>query len=322
MVRLAILVLVLFPVVLGCRGSNRSYPSKPVTIICPWSAGGGTDRLARFWAEALQRELGSSFNVTNKTGGAGGVGHRAGADAAPDGYTLTMITFELSTMHHMGIAEVTHEDFACVMQVNADPAAIVVRRDSPWQTLRALLDDVAKRPGEIKMSGTSRGGAWDLARAGLLIADGQPVDNLSWIPTQGAAPSIADLLAGKIEAVCCSVPEAASSLDQLRVLAVMSDERLPEYPDIPTVHESGIEWSAAAWRGLAVPRQTPAKIQETLETACAKISKSPEYAQFMKDNGFSIAIRSSEQFVEFLRDQDERWKDVIDKAGFAASTTP
>src|SRR5690606_31404517 len=157
-----------------CSSSNRAYPNKPVTIICPWSAGGGTDRLARFWADALQRELGSPFIVANKTGGAGAVGHRNGAEARPDGYTLTMITFELSTMHHMGIAEVTHEDFACLLQVNADPAAIVVRRDAPWKTLREFLDAVKERPGELKMSGTARGGAWDLARAGLLIADQQP----------------------------------------------------------------------------------------------------------------------------------------------------
>lgn len=306
----------------GCSSSNRAYPNKPVTIICPWSAGGGTDRLARFWADALQRELGSPFIVANKTGGAGAVGHRNGAEARPDGYTLTMITFELSTMHHMGIAEVTHEDFACLLQVNADPAAIVVRRDAPWKTLREFLDAVKERPGELKMSGTARGGAWDLARAGLLIADQQPVDNILWIPTQGSAPSIVELLGGHIDAVCCSVPEAAGSLDQLRILAVMADKRLEEYPDIPTAREAGIDWTAVGWRGLAAPRETPEPIRKQLEQVCAKIAQSPEYAEFMKSNGFSIELRTGDDFVEFLRDQDERWKEVIEQAGFAASTTP
>lgn len=308
---------------IGCgAGARGPYPSKPVTIICPWQAGGGTDRVSRFWADALHRELGSPFVVANKTGGAGAVGHRSGAEARPDGYTLTMITFELSTMHHMGIAEVTHADYACILQVNADPAAIVVRRDAPWNTLRELLDHVREHPGEVKMSGTARGGAWDLARAGLLLADGQAVDNILWIPTQGSAPSIVELLGGHIEAVCCSVPEAAASLDQLKVLAVMADQRLPEYPEIPTAAEMGLDWTAVGWRGLAAPLGTPPKVLKRLTSACAKIAASDEYKEFMQKNGFAIEIRESEEFVEFLDQQDQQWKDVIEKAGFAASNAP
>lgn len=311
--------LLLLSATVGClRPDSRPYPSKPLTIICPWAAGGGTDRIARFWAESLQRELGKPVVVANKTGGAGAVGHRSGAQAKPDGYTLTMITFELSTMHHMGIAELTHEDFTCLLQVNADPAAIVVRKDAPWNSLREFLDDAQARPGELKMSGTARGGAWDLARAGLLLADGQPVENILWIPTQGSAPSLVELLGGHIEAVCCSVPEAIASLDELKILAVMSDERLSEYPEVPTAREAGVEWSAVGWRGLAVPLETPTEAVERLQEACAAIARSEEYRAFMEKNSFALTIREKEEFVEFLTEQDRQWQQVIHEAGFAA----
>jgi tripartite-type tricarboxylate transporter receptor subunit TctC len=246
------------------------------------------------------------------------VGHRSGAQAKPDGYTLTMITFELSTMHHMGIAELSYEDFTCLLQVNADPAAIVVRKDAPWNSLREFLDDARARPGELKMSGTARGGAWDLARAGLLLADGQPVENVLWIPTQGSAPSLVELLGGHIESVCCSVPEAMASLDELKILAVMSDDRLSEYPEIPTAQEAGIDWSAVGWRGLALPLNTPAEAVDRLRETCAKIAASDEYREFMEKSSFAIAIREKEEFVEFLGEQDRQWQQVIQEAGFAA----
>jgi tripartite-type tricarboxylate transporter receptor subunit TctC len=221
-------------------------------------------------------------------------------------------------MHHMGIADLSYQDFEGLLQVNADPAAIVVQKSAPWNTLREFLDEARARPGELKMSGTARGGAWDLARAGLLLADDQPVENLLWIPTQGSAPSLVELLGGHIDAVCCSVPEAIASLDELKILAVMSDDRLSEHADIPTTRESGIDWTAVGWRGLAVPLETPPEVLERLREACSKIAGSDEYVEFMAKNSFSIEIREGADFVDFLREQDQQWMQVIQAAGFAA----
>ena len=128
----------------GCAPQSASdsanlYPTKTVTLICPWSPGGGTDRLTRFMADQLQKELGQPFVVVNRTGGSGAVGHSAGALAPADGHTLTMATFELSTMHWMGISELTWENYAPILQMNADAAAIMVRSNSPWQTLDEFL---------------------------------------------------------------------------------------------------------------------------------------------------------------------------------------
>ncbi len=167
------------------------YPTKTVTIVCPWSAGGGgTDRLARFWADQLQAKLEKPFIVVNRTGGSGAIGHTAVSRAKPDGYTIGMITVELNTMHRMGICEITYQDFDGLLQINADAAAILVREDAAWQTSQELLEHIKQQPGKLKMSGTATGGIWDLARAGWLQTAGLPIDSVIWVPSQGSAPHL------------------------------------------------------------------------------------------------------------------------------------
>ena len=307
----------------GGAGDASGYPGgRQSTVICPWSAGGGTDRVARFWAAALEEAFGTPFVVVNKTGGSGAVGHRAGADARPDGHTLTVITFELCTMHRLGLPSPTFEEYECLLQFNADPAALIVKADAPWQTLPEFLDAIrAAEDGKLKLSGTAPAAAWDLARAGLWRAAGIEPNATIWVPNEGSAPSLVALLGGHIDAVCCSVPEAAAQLEagELRVLAVMSEERLPAYPDIPTVKEAGYDWTAVGWRGLALPLGTPPAVLELLREKCEEIATSPEYAEFMDKNRFGVEIRTGDDFREFLQQQDDQWKEVIEAAGYAGS---
>lgn len=311
--RMLFWIALLLPWFAGCGGPAQ------MTIICPWASGGGTDRVSRFWADALKKELGRPVVVVNRTGGSGSVGHTAGARAKPNGDTLTMITFELSTMHRMGISPLTHEDFKPLLQVNADPAAILVKSNAPWMTLRELLDHIKENPDTVKMSGTASGGAWDLARAGLLQADGIPVESVIWMPNNGAAPSLVDLIGGHVDAVCCSIPEASQAIEsgELRVLAVLADERMADYPEVPTAKELGIPWSVVGWRGLALPKDTPDEIAQPLEAACQKIGDSEAYRSFMEKNGFGVRIAGSEEFRKFLVEQDATWKSVVEAAGYA-----
>ncbi|MDP6554122.1 MAG: tripartite tricarboxylate transporter substrate binding protein [Pirellulaceae bacterium] len=302
----------------GC-GQPAAYPNRSITLICPWAVGGGTDRVSRFWADALQKELGKPVTVVNRTGGSGAVGHSAGANARPDGYTLTTITFELCTMHRMGISPLTFDDYACLLQINADPAAIIVRNDAPWKTMSEFLEAIRADPGKLKMSGTAIGGAWDLARAGLMQAAHIPSESVIWVPTEGAAPSLHELLGGHIDAVCCSIPEAAQNLEgqTLRALVVMSEERLASFPDVPTAKESGVDWIAVGWRGLALPKATPPEIVQLLEEKCLTIANSEAYREFMQKQRFGVEIRSSNEFTDFLQAQDEQWHSVVEAAGYA-----
>ncbi|MBT3479948.1 MAG: tripartite tricarboxylate transporter substrate binding protein [Opitutales bacterium] len=300
-------------------GTAADFPSKSGSIICPWAPGGGTDRMARFMADQLQKELGKPFVVVNQTGGSGAVGHSAGALAKPDGHTLTMATFELSTMHWMGISDLTWKDYAPVAELNADAAAIMVRSDSPWNSLKDLIGYIEANPGKLTMSGTATGGAWDLARAGFQLEAGIPVDAVRWIPSKGSAPSIVELLGGHIDAVCCSIPEAISQIEagQLRALVVMSPEKLSGHPDLPTAIDEGVDWSAVGWRGIVAPKGTPPDIVKKISDVCSKIVASAEFEEFMRKNGFATEWKSNEAFAVFLEEQDAQWKDVIEATGYA-----
>lgn len=312
----ALTVALLFCACSGGRGG--AYPNRLIELIVPWAPGGGTDRVARFIAEELQKRLGQPVVVVNRTGGSGAVGHSAGALAPADGYTITMATFELSTMRSMGISQLTWQDFTPVAQVNADAAAVFVKKDAPWKTLPELLEAIRAAPKKFKMSGTATGGAWDLARSGLLLAAKIRPDDVIWSPTQGAAPALVELLGGHVDAVCCSVPEATSQLDagQIRALAVTGPARLPEYPDIPTAREQGIDYEAVGWRGIMLPKNASADVSDKLATALREITGGDAFKAFMKKNGFAIEVKTTADFAQFLAAQEIKWNTVIKSAGY------
>jgi len=295
-----------------------AYPDKSVTIVCPWGAGGGTDRVARFLAAELEKEYGKPFTVVNKTGGGGAVGHGAGAYAKPDGYTLTLVTLEIANMHWMGLTKLTYEDFDYVIQVNQDPSCVIVKADAPWHSITELLVDIAMHSGKYMFSGSSAGSIWDLSRIGLFDKVGVPMDYVKWIPTKGAAPSIVELLGGHVDVITCSAPEAAAQLDsgQLRALAIMADERNPKYPDVPTLKELGIDWSSGTWRGIAVPKGTPKEVINSLYGKLSKITNSEKYKDFMSKNGFGIKIRNSKEFSNFVEEQNTTWKKILKIGGY------
>ena len=131
------------------------YPERPIEMIVPWGAGGGTDAVGRIFAQMLQQELGKPVNVVNRTGGSGVVGHTAISRARPDGYTIGIVTIEIDMMHWQGLTQLTHEDFDFLAMVNADPGGLMVAEDAPWQTAADLRDAMKSEPaGTLKASGT------------------------------------------------------------------------------------------------------------------------------------------------------------------------
>src|SRR6267142_3052638 len=176
---------------------HSQYPQRPVQLIVPWGAGGGTDATARIVGTLLEKELKQPFNVVNRTGGSGVVGHDAIAKATPDGYTIGMITVEITMMHHVGLTALKHTDYTPIGLVNADPAGINVRVDSPYKSVKELLNAIKANPGKMKASGTGQGGVWHLAIAGLLKDQGIDPSALPWVPSNGAAPGMQDLVAGR-----------------------------------------------------------------------------------------------------------------------------
>ena len=228
-------------------------------MVCPWAPGGGSDRVARQVAALLEQDLGVPVNVVNATGGDGVTGHSRGALSRPDGYAMTLITSEITTLHWRGMTSVSPKDFAPVGLVNRDAGAVFVRADSPWRTLADLEQAIRQAPGRLRASGTATAGIWHLGLAGWLSAVGMKPTDVIWISIAGSAPSLQELMAGGVDLVACSLPEAQALLTsgRMRSLGVMADARLPQFPDVPTFKEQGIDWTLGALRGLAVPKDTP-----------------------------------------------------------------
>ena len=284
-----------------------AYPERPITMIVPWGAGGGTDATARIIGALLEKELGQPVTVVNRIGGSGVVGHAAIAQAAPDGYTIGMVTVEIGMMHWQGLTELTGASYTPIGLVNADPAGLQVRADAPYKDAKELIAAIKANPGKFKASGTGQGGIWHLAIAGMLQDLKVDPASAPWVPSQGAAPGLQDLVAGGVEIAPCSLPEARSLIDagKVKSLAVMDDKRAPLYPNVPTLKEAtGSNWTMAAWRGIAAPKGIPAEARDKLVAAIKKIVAGKEYNEFMTQRGFGVIYAAPDDFVKFMAKSD------------------
>ena len=317
LIRLALLGLALT----ASASAFAQYPNRPLTLVVPWGAGGGTDAVARFIASLMEKDLGQPVNVVNRTGGSGVVGHSAIASAAPDGYTIGMITVEITMMHHQKLTELDPTSYTPIALVNLDPAGFQVRADSPYKTMNDVLAAIkAAPPGKFKASGTGQGGIWHLALAGMLSDLKIDPAAVPWVPSNGAAPGLQDLAAGGVEFVPCSLPEARSLIDagKVRSLAVMDARRASLFPEVPTLKEAtGSNWATGAWRGIAAPKGLPKEVQSKLEASVKKAYDSKEYKDFMAQRGFGTLWGSSEEFAKFMAKGDADMKAVMTAVGIA-----
>jgi tripartite-type tricarboxylate transporter receptor subunit TctC len=301
-------------------GALAQYPQRPIQLIVPWDVGGGTDATARIIGSLLESELKQPVIVVNRTGGSGVVGHQAIASAKPDGHTIGMITVEIAMMHHVGLTTLRHTDYTPIGLVNADPAGINVRVDSPYKSVKELLNAIKANPGKMKASGTGHGGVWHLAIAGLLKDQGIDPGALSWVPSSGAAPGLRDMVAGRVDVVPCSIPEARAMIDagKVRALAVMDPNPPALYPKLPTLKaEIGSSWQMAAWRVIAAPKGIPTEVQRTLVLALKKVYDSRDYKDFMASRGFGVVWADPALTASFMEDSDKNLGAALKAVGLA-----
>jgi tripartite-type tricarboxylate transporter receptor subunit TctC len=284
------------------------YPSRPVQLVVPWAAGGGTDAVARMIANLLERDLGQPVVVVNRTGGQGVVGHAAIAHAAPDGHTIGMLTLEIAMMHWVGLTEITPRSYTPIALLNQDPAAVMVNAASPHADIRALAEALrAAPPRRLKGTGSGRGGSWHLALVGWLRAMGLGAEHVLWVPVEGAALGMQELAAGGVDLVACSLPEGRSMIDARRVrpLVVMAAERNAAFPEVPTLKEAlGIDYAAGLWRGIAGPPGMPAEVTQVLGAALDRVHRSEEFQAFMTTRGFGTSFADAAGFAAFMDRSD------------------
>jgi tripartite-type tricarboxylate transporter receptor subunit TctC len=315
------LSMLVLAILMGMPGpAQAAFPERPITLIVPWAAGGGTDAIARTIAAELEKAMGVPVNVVNRTGGSGVVGHTAIANAQPDGYTIGLITLEINMMHWVGLTKLTYEGFTPFALMNQDPAAIHVRTDSPHKTLKELMAAIKANPGKLKSSGTGQGGSWHLALAGMLKSDGINPATVPWVPSTGAATALTDLAAGGIDFVSCSLPEAdaLARAGKVRTLALMAEARAKNYPDVPTLKEAiGSDWKKGVWRGMVGPKGLPKDITARYEAAMKKIYDSKEFQDFMSSRGFEPIWGDAASFASFMAKDNAEIGEILKEMGLA-----
>lgn len=274
------------------------FPTETIEIIVPFAAGGGTDSVGRVLAENLKEVLDTDVIVVNREGGAGAIGMSEGLESDPDGHTITLASREIVSLPLLDLAPFDTFDFKYVSNVNTDPPLLVVNADSDYDNLQDLVDQLKDNPGELKYAGTTEPSLY-----GIQFGESADVEFNS-VPYDGANPAIKDLLANEADFGLYSPGEAKSQIegDGLKALAVMSEERIENFPDVPTMNEElGIDDGLSnTFRGIVVPEETPDDIVNILDEAIKEALENDDFIEFMEDSVLGINYMTSQDFTEFV----------------------
>lgn len=288
------------------------YPSKPIEVMVAFQPGGGTDSLARAYAEAAKKYTTQPLVVYNKAGASGAIGLADVVNAKPDGYKIAMLFVEVTILPHIGITKVTQDDFIPIARLNADPAAITVRADSPYNTIEDFLAAAKKPNSDVKVGNAGNGSIWHLAAASLEEKTGA---KFSHIPFQGAGPAVLALLGGHVDAVGVSPAEVAVHVQsgKLKILGVMADQRVKGFENVPTLKERKIDLSIGTWRGLGVAKGTPPDVVKTIEAFTKKAAEEPIMREVMDKLNLGYSYADGATFKAQMVRDNETFKQLVTK---------
>jgi tripartite-type tricarboxylate transporter receptor subunit TctC len=289
------------------------YPNHPIELVVPYPGGGGTDVLARAFAEASRKHVSQTLIVINKPGASGAIGWADVINGKPDGYKVALLATDLMTQPNMGLTKITYEDFIPIARLNYDPAALTVRADAPWNTVEEFLQ-AAKKSGEFRIGNGGNGSTWHLAAAAIEDKSGVKFNH---IPYSGAAPAALALLGGHIEAITVSAAEVSTyvSSGKLKTLAVMSDQRIKGFENVPTLKERNMDISIGTWRGLAVAKGTSPEVVAVLKAATEKIAKEQVLHDALNRQNMGYAYADGDAFGAVMAKDHAYYKSLIAKLG-------
>ncbi|MDM0070259.1 tripartite tricarboxylate transporter substrate binding protein [Variovorax sp. J31P207] len=292
--------------------AQSDFPNHTVELLVPYQPGGGTDGLARTFADASRKHMAQSMVIINRPGAGGAIGWTEVINAKPDGYKLAVLTVELLTLPHLGLAKFNYDDFQPIAQLNADPAAITVKADAPWSTVEEFLAAAKKDPEGVRVGNSGNGSIWHLAAAALEDKTGAKFNH---IPFQGAAPAVLALLGGHIEAVAVSPAEVTTHVQsgKLKMLMVMADQRVKGFEKVPTARERGIDLSIGTWRGLGAPKNTPPEVMAKLREITAKTAAEPMMREAMEKQNLGYVYTDGAAFQQTLARDNAYYKSLIAK---------
>ncbi|MFM9939426.1 MAG: tripartite tricarboxylate transporter substrate binding protein [Hyphomicrobiaceae bacterium] len=292
----------------------QTYPSKPIRFIVPFPPGGTLDQIARRVQPGMQKELGQSILIDNKGGASGSIGTALAAQSAPDGYTILMVfdTHAVNPTLIQGLAFDTVKDFAPIMKIGWAPMLIATHTSTPYTSLADLIAAAKAKPGSVPYGTVGQGSLAHLAMSQMANDL-----KLTWthVPYKGGGPLTNDAVAGHVPVAISSVASIGPHVKagKLRGLALTSDKRHPQFPDVPTVSEAGLPgFSANAWWGLVAPAKTPPDIIKRLNEAFKKVFEEPDVKQSLVEQaGIVYELSTPEAFGTFVETEIARWAKVV-----------
>jgi tripartite-type tricarboxylate transporter receptor subunit TctC len=289
-----------------------AYPERPVKLIVPWAAGGDTDNIFRPFTPAFQKALGATVVIANVTGASGTVGAREAKNSPPDGYTLYSIHDYIHSTYYTGVSDVSYTDFEPICLITATPSIVTASPKTPWSSWQELLNDVKTRPGQITV-GATLGSTSHFFPA---LIEKEAKIKFKYVSYEGLAPRMNAILGGHIDLTDGNLTQRGKvEAGQLKFLAIATERRSPEIPNVPTLKELGINVVFAVERGIVAPKGTPADILAKLETACGQAAKDPAFAESMKKQGTGVRYLDRKAYAEFFKKTDALNKELARDLG-------
>ena len=301
----------------GLALAQDKYPSKLITWICPYAAGGNADNRSRQVARVMQALLGQTIIVDNKAGGGGNIGTDAIARAKPDGYTIGMGNFAPMAVNQSLFKKLNFDpqnDLVPIMLIERGPLVLMVRSDSPYKTVKDVVAAAKATPGKLSYASGGIGGSHHLS--GALFEAEAGIDMIH-VPYKSGAAGAQDLMGGQVQMMFEQMYAAMPSLkgDRLRGLAITSKTRSPLLPNIPTMAEAGFpSIEVMNWQGIIGPKGMPADIVAILNAAGNKALQDPALRETMLSQGNEIAGGTPEAFAALIKAEAPRWAKVVKSA--------
>jgi len=287
---------------LSASGAFAVYPDRPVKLIVPWAAGGDTDNIFRPFAPLLQKQLGQTVVIANVGGASGTKGAKEVKDSPADGYTLYAVHDYIHSTYYAGVADVQYTDFEPICLISSTASVLTASPKTPWSDWKALLADAKARPNQITVGATLASTSHFFP---ALIEKAAGI-KFKYVSYEGLAPRMNAILGGHIDLTDSNMTQKGKvEAGQLKFIAIATEKRSPEMPNVPTLKELGVNVVYDVNRGLMVPKGTPADVLAKLESSCAAAAKDPAFAQAMKLQATDVRYLGRKDYAEWLKANDE-----------------
>jgi tripartite-type tricarboxylate transporter receptor subunit TctC len=282
--------------------AHAAYPERPVKMIVPWAAGGDTDNIFRPFAPLLQKNLGQPVVIANVGGASGTRGAKEAKESPADGYTLYAVHDYIHSTYYAGVADVQYTDFEPICLIASTPSVLTASPKTPWKNWQEFVADAKQRAGQITVGATLASTSHFFP---ALVEQAAGL-KFKYVSYEGLAPRMNAILGGHVDLTDSNLTQKGKvEAGQLKFLAIATEKRHPEMPQVPTLKELGVNVVYDVNRGIMTPKGTPADVIAKLSSSCAAAAKEPEFAKAMKLQGTDVRYMDRAAYTGWLKQNDE-----------------